>query len=74
MEFLRATTTVRRLLRDDTAYFRGLFWPPGFGLNSPISGNVMRLLRAFCLDEFGTGAVGERRFFLRLAGLVPVSR
>ena len=34
----------------------------------------MRLLGVIPLCEFGTGAADERRFFSRLAALVPASR
>ena len=35
---------------------------------------MKRLLGTIPLGEFGTGAVDERRFFSRLAALIPASR
>ena len=79
---LRTLTTTRILPhpRDDVAFFRALFCPPGSGLGSPglpplkRPRNVMRLLGTTSLGEFWTGGVNERRFLSRLAALVPASR
>lgn len=77
---LRTLITISSILnpRDIVAPFRSLFRPPGSGLDSPMSPpkprKITRPLGVVSLGEFGTGAIDERRFFSRLAALVPASR